>query len=478
MNSIHIIDAAIVGVYLIACIWIGLYRFKSTRTLREYTLGRGDFPDIVIVTTILATFIGAGSVTGIVAKTYELGMFCIATHLCIPLFWLIMVEIYAKNINQFRGCMSLSDIMELLYGQPGRWITNILSTLLSVVIITIQAKVMGYTFQYFFQIPSFYGTSISILILAFYSALGGIRAVTFTDLFQFAVFITVIPLTCSYAYHNAGGYNVVINSLPEKIRILDLNKDNIWLFLSLLFFHLLPIASNPYVQRFLISSSSWQLVRCLRVIAVIHLLFIILVCLIGLVVRSQAPDIDPYTAFIYFIENYLHVGIKGLAIAGLLAVVMSTADSWLNTISVTCAHDIASRLMALTDKQALLVARFSILIVAALAIYLSRLEKGVVELVWFINNFWEPIITIPFIAGFLKFRTNFKSFIASVIVAIIFTGISGYIAGDLATISLMCGTVGSAIGLFGMHYWQKYQGMQPKNKQLVYRASSEDVFRW
>ncbi|MDJ1305198.1 MAG: hypothetical protein MRQ09_03030 [Candidatus Midichloria sp.] len=80
---------------------------------------------------------------------------------------------------------------------------------------------------------------------------------------------------------------------------------------------------------------------------------------------------------------------------------------------------------------------------------LAFFEKGIIELIWLVNNFWSPIIIIPLSAGFLKFRTNAKSFIASVIVAMIFTGVSGYIAGDLSTISLMWGTLGSTIGLFG-----------------------------
>ena len=102
-----------------------------------------------------------------------------------------------------------------------------------------------------------------------------------------------------------------------------------------------------------------------------------------------------------------------------------------------------------------------------------------------------PIVIIPPSAGFLKFWTNSKSFIASTILAIAFTCISGYIVGDFATISLMCGMIGSAIGLFGMHYWQKYQGIDPakkhkeisaieaeKRSKVAHASSADQIEEW
>ncbi|MHC0449568.1 MAG: hypothetical protein ACRY3E_05785, partial [Candidatus Lariskella arthropodorum] len=150
----HIIDSIIVSIYLVLCIFIGLYKSKSksVRTLKEYTLGRGYFSNIVIITTLFTTHIGAVSVMGGIEEVYTLGMFFVVTRLLSPLFWLIMARIYGDNIDQFRNLMSLSDIMVLLYGKIGRWITNIFSMLLSIGVVAIQAKAMGYLVNYFFDI--------------------------------------------------------------------------------------------------------------------------------------------------------------------------------------------------------------------------------------------------------------------------------------------------------------------------------------
>ncbi|MHC0448576.1 MAG: hypothetical protein ACRY3E_00520 [Candidatus Lariskella arthropodorum] len=66
----HTIDIIIVIAYLALCILIGLYKSRSIKTLKEYALGKNYFPDIVIVTTLFATGVGAGSLIGSVSKSY------------------------------------------------------------------------------------------------------------------------------------------------------------------------------------------------------------------------------------------------------------------------------------------------------------------------------------------------------------------------------------------------------------------------
>jgi hypothetical protein len=64
-------------------------------------------------------------------------------------------------------------------------------------------------------------------------------------------------------------------------------------------------------------------------------------------------------------------------------------------------------------------------------------------------------VLVPICAGFLGLKTNSKSFVVSTIVGLTFTFLSGYYAGELGTSSMSLGCLGSALGLFGMHYWQQ-----------------------
>ncbi|WP_339051920.1 sodium:solute symporter family transporter [Candidatus Lariskella endosymbiont of Epinotia ramella] len=289
----HIIDITIVITYLIVCIFIGLYKSKSITTLKEYTLGGGYFSNLVISTTLFCTYIGASETIGVVGQISIYGVFFIIPLFLSPIAWLMMAQVYGKNISKFHGCLSISDIMERLYGKAGKWVTNIVTLSLAVVVTTTQSTAIGVIANYYFAIPVLWGTAIGALTVAFYSATGGIRAVALTDAFQFAVLIIAIPVACSYIYHDVGGYSGIVNSLPKEMLRLDINMDNIALFLSLIVFNLVPETSGTFVQRFLMSKGNAQLTKCLRLVAAIHLPFLMFICVIGLCVKIKAHDIQP-----------------------------------------------------------------------------------------------------------------------------------------------------------------------------------------
>ncbi|CAG7599273.1 sodium:solute symporter family protein [Hyalomma marginatum] len=96
--------------------------------------------------------------------------------------------------------MTISDIMAKLYGKTGRRVTNIASIISSIGVVAFQATAMGYILHYFFLIPVGDSTIICVLTLTLYSTFGGIRAVAYTDVFQFIIIILAIPTACFIVY--------------------------------------------------------------------------------------------------------------------------------------------------------------------------------------------------------------------------------------------------------------------------------------
>ncbi|MDJ1304747.1 MAG: hypothetical protein MRQ09_00685 [Candidatus Midichloria sp.] len=88
--------------------------------------------------------------------------------------------------------------MTKLYGNTVRWITNIASIIASIGVVTLHATAIGYILHYFYQVPISYSIIICISVLALYSAFVRIRAVAYTDVFQFMIIILANP--CSLLY--------------------------------------------------------------------------------------------------------------------------------------------------------------------------------------------------------------------------------------------------------------------------------------
>lgn len=458
MNNLHILDIAIIIIYLVLCLVIGLYKAGRIKNIKEYTLGNGNISSTVLLFTILATYLGAGSTIGTVEKLYTMGLIFALAISFKPLFWFITAKIFASNILVFKkaGCMSVSDIMGFLYGKTGKWVANFLAILISIGVLAGQIAATGYLFNYFLGVTHLVGIIIGFGVLVTYSVFGGIRAVAITDTFQGLIIVVGIPVACTIAFHEIGGYEGLISHLPDSHLTIDFSGHNSILFASILFYTLMPLSEGTFIQRFLMANNSEQLNNTLKSIAFISLPLTFVIGLIGFIVKAKAPEINPNAAFFYMIGNYLPVGITGLLITGVLAALMSTADSWLNTTSVLCAHDIAKGLYPkLTDKQELLIARISVLIISVFSMLLALTGKSLMGLIWLADNFWFPVILIPLAAGFLNFQTNQKSFVMATLLGVLGVVIGKYLTGEFATISLLSGAIGSAIGLFGTHYLQQ-----------------------
>ena len=51
MEKLYALDLSLMGVYLLLCLVIGLYKSTKIKTIREYTVGSGNFPLIALVAT-------------------------------------------------------------------------------------------------------------------------------------------------------------------------------------------------------------------------------------------------------------------------------------------------------------------------------------------------------------------------------------------------------------------------------------------
>ncbi|NRA73907.1 MAG: hypothetical protein HRU36_04115 [Rickettsiales bacterium] len=451
------IDIAIVIGYMVFCLVIGLLNYGKIKNIRDYTLGIKPFSTIVLLVTTFATVVNARHI-GDVGKTYKLGLTYMIAMFFTPLGWLIFLKILTPNIDMFRKhkFISLSDIMEYWYGKTGRWSTNIISILLSVSITAMSAIAIGYLLHHFLEIPENIGMIIALVIVTLYSAFGGITAVAFTDLFQFLIFFIALPISCFIGYQKTGGIGNVWDTLPKThTKINDFP-----LFSSFIFYALMPYCSIPYIQRVLIAKNKKQFIRSFYSIPILLIPLIIIVSLMGLITYYTNPNIESDKVLYYFINNYLPIGIKGFVVAGLLAMIMSTQDSYLNAISSLISHDMCKKIWpSLTDKQELLIARSSCVVVSLLSVLVIYFSTGILEILWGIDNLCAPLVAIPLVAGLIGTQIDKKSFILVVIFSITAVTITQFITGTFDTRSISVGMATSAIVLYILHKKHKRESI-------------------
>jgi SSS family solute:Na+ symporter len=336
------------------------------------------------------------------------------------------------------------------------------SAAIGIAFISIQITALGFLFNHYLGLSYEVGAIIGCAFIVLYSIMGGIRAVVFTDLLQFLIFFLIFPLACGLLYYEAGGYTKILTALPETHTVLYI-QDNLLLTSSYLFLVLIPAYEPPYIQRLLVTQDRHKLHNSFMVVALLTLIFFITMIAMALMLRATNPNLDPNLALYHFVDNYVikYAGMKGMMIIALLSIIMSSADSWLNTTSSMFAHDVLKKIFKnkISEKNELLFARVGIVLIGLICTIIALRVQQIIEVIFIANNIWIPITFVPLIAGFLRFKTNTTSFIVSIVCAISFCLIGAVIASEFGVISMFIGTLGSIAGFFGAHYIQVKLGL-------------------
>ena len=147
------------------------------------------------------------------------------------------------------------------------------------------------------------------------------------------------------------------------------------------------------------------------------------------------------------IDYIIPTGVRGFVVIGLLAAVMSTADSDLNITSITLIKDFIQPIFKINNQnRMLLLARVINILVGSLAIITALQFEHVTDLVIFISGFWGPVILVPLILALFNYIISKKAFIISC-----FAGAIGFILWEsiYATTTSVRGVfVGTIINFF------------------------------
>jgi Na+/proline symporter/signal transduction histidine kinase len=465
--KLHGWDLSIVASYLVICLVIGLYRSKKIKTPRQFALGYQNISTTILISVIFASSVGGGTLLGDAENLYLFGLIFLVGRLFIPFCWLLAAKIYSPNIGKFNDCMSVSQIMFKLYGFSGRWITNIATIIIGMGALVAQALAVGYIFHYFLGINVVYGMLISYGILTIYTALGGIRSVIITEAFQFGIFFFIIPASYAIILTDIGGLSTLVKVSTIFDSSLEYSTKNIVFLASFVFVTILPESHPAFIQRCLMAKNAEQLKTVLLTISLISLPFALSILSIIYIVKVHSPEVLADEALLFYISNYLPVGLKGLMVAGIIAAIMGYAEGWLNAMCVVIVNDGLKILSPkISNTKQLLALRVFVVLLSSGAIMLASLSNDITKLTLIVQNFWVALILIPLTSGLLGFKTISKSFTSSIVTALFFILTSRIIEGEFTTVTLSLGILGSALGLFGMHYWQIIKILAPKGNAI------------
>jgi len=409
------IDVIIVFAYLVTLLIIGILQRSNQGGFKGFSRidDKVQKNKLILVATIFVSSIGGGTTFGIAEKAfaeniaYSYGLF-----FAIPIDILIAIYIIPRLIKHY-GAESVGDIMSIYYGKPGRYISGLSAIFVSIGLVAAQISVSGRIFEYILQVDYIWGVILSYGIIVVYTTIGGLRSVLFANQLQFFAILIAIPVISFFGIYQIG-LNNFVSSIPlEKFSFVhndDLVTTTIAATLGFTVMNLFP----TFIQRALINQDSAATSKAIYIKSIIYALFLIFITLNGLIAFVEYPDVKASIALPYLIDHIIPTGIQGIVVVGLLAAVMSTADSDLNITSVTLVKDFLSPIFAVKNQnKMLLLARIINIFIGSLAIIIALCFSRVVDLVIFIAGFWGPVVIVPLVFALFDMVISKKGLIYS-----------------------------------------------------------------
>lgn len=354
------IDCAILVLYLVGITLFGARFRRGQQNLRDYFLGGRSAPWWAIMCSIVATETSTLTIISTPGIAYGgnleflqlvLGYLVARVILCV-----VLVPQY------FQGeFYTAYQLLEKRFGAK-------MKSAAAVVFLGTRALAEGVRISAIGKVVSVAfgtGTYVSILIITiltmFYTFEGGMRAVIWTDVIQFALYLTgSIAAFCFLLHKIPGGWSEVTQAAAAaggKFRVFDFafSLTQSYTFWSgLLGGTFLTMASHgtdqTMVQRLLSARNERDSKKALLASGLIILFQFALFLVIGVMLFVFAQHVslsvagsDPDKIYPAFIVHHLPVVLTGIILASIFAIAMSNASGSLNSLASSSIMDLSAR---------------------------------------------------------------------------------------------------------------------------------------
>lgn len=410
MSALHQFDYVVLAIYIVVVVAVCLRTarrapdadelFLAGRTLGAGVVGLSLFASNISSTTMIG-LPGAAWESGISVANYE---WMAALVLIFSLFLVVPLFIGSR-------IRTVPELLERRFDSRMRKYLSAITVFLSIVLDTAGSLYAGaLVLMMFFPTLSLAPTCAVIAVFAgLYTAAGGLRAVAYTDVIQSIVLLagSLLLFVMVFGEFDYSWSAVKAAVDPERLSLIRPLDDPALPWLGTLVG--LPILGfyywtmNQYVSQRLLGARDLATAgRGALIAAGLKLLPLFLMVLPGVMAIGLFSDLERADlVFPRLISEYAPVGVAGLILAGLLAAIMSSIDSALNSASTLITLDfVKPRRPAMDSRQMAKLGRVLTLALVAIAALWAPMIDAFPGLFAYLQQTFA-YVTPPLVAVFL-----------------------------------------------------------------------------
>ncbi|XP_055545367.1 sodium-coupled monocarboxylate transporter 1-like isoform X1 [Wyeomyia smithii] len=409
LKGFGIADYAVFSCMLVVCLVIGVFfgwkdhqRCRQQKMSRrnsealDYLVGGRKLKIFPVAMSLVASFISGIALIGASTETYLYGIhfgfiFIGIILMAISMNYLFIPIFHALEIT------SVYEYLNLRFDERVRLLGSVLFTLATLLHLPIVIFVPALAFNQVSGINVHFITTVVCTVCIFYTGIGGIKAVVWTDVLQTIVMVGSLILIMWKGTSDIGGIGVLIERNLASSRIeppnFSLDPTERVTFWTIIFGGgVFWIAKNSIhqmmVQRYLSLPSFRDAQRAL-IIYTIGIICIISMCFYnGLLIYATFHDCDPLTTKLARAKDQLvpllvmkvlggYPGLAGLFISGIFSASLSSLSTGLNSLAAIVLEDFVKPLLKnqQTERQTRYLMRGTVFFFGTVALVLVTLVE-------------------------------------------------------------------------------------------------------
>jgi solute:Na+ symporter, SSS family len=417
--SLSNIDIAIIIGYFLFIIAIGVWVSKRTKTGEDLFLAGRSLGWAAIGFSLFASNISSTTLIGLTGQAYQTGI-SVANYEWMAAFVLVFMAIFFIPFYIRSKIDTIPQFLEERFDVRSRKYFSVVTIFLSIIVDTAGGLYAGaIVINVFFPEIEIWQTIVVLGIFAgLYTAAGGLKAVVYTDVLQ-AVILLLGSTTVAYLMFAEFDFSwtAVLDSVPEgNLSMIKPIDDPALPWLGTLIG--VPIlgfyywATNQYIAQRILGAKNIRNARWGALLGGLLKLPVLFIMVIpGVMAFSVFPDLtDSDMVFPTMVANMLPVGITGLVLAGMIAAIMSSIDSTLNSASTLITLDfVKPKNPNLTSKEIAKIGRWTTIILMLVAAgWAPMIQKfpGMFQYIQEAFSYVVPPVVAIFLMGMFWRRGN------------------------------------------------------------------------
>jgi SSS family transporter len=367
-------DGAVVLAYFVIVIGIGLYKGRGSKTMEGFAVGNRDIPWWAVLASILAAEISAATFLGAPNEGYALRNFTYAQLAIGTILARIIVSfVFIKPYYDYR-VVSIYEFLLVRFGACTKngasavfLITRALASgtrlyVAAVVLVLGYEMITGVSLDPLHQVYIYVGAlTFLTAATALYTALGGIKAVVWTDVIQATIMFGALGYAIFSLLHQIpGGIHGALASLtgPRDLAFWDWHIDphasfggnvrgvleseyTVWA--AILGSTFLTMATHgtdqDMVQRMLTAKDHVRSRLALILSGLADFPIALCFLTVGILLWVHYQEPGKQNPFAFYILHEMPPGVRGLMIAGVFATAMGSLSTALNALATSFTED-------------------------------------------------------------------------------------------------------------------------------------------